>query len=178
MEKLPETICVALNLKLEKIAENHAEDLLFQINSHREYLDQFVDWTKFNNTLQDALEFVNRSQLEAKNGESFTWAICYQGRAVGTISFNSLIDWQNKTVMIGYWLSPDVQKKGIITHSIEQLIERTKSYFNNYILKCAEHNIRSNLVAQRCGFKFIKKIENGEQICGKWYTQNMYQKQI
>lgn len=178
MQKLPEQIDITPTVRLEKIAPQHAESLFSQIDRHREFLSNFVHWTRFTHAQQDSEKFIALCEQEAEQGISHVWAICVEGKAVGTISFNKPIDWQNRTAMFGYWLSPDFQGRGIITQAVDFVIKNTKSYFDCYILKCATHNPKSNAVAKRCGFEFVELLPQAEKIGEQIYDQNCYQKRI
>ncbi|MGX2969105.1 GNAT family N-acetyltransferase [Ursidibacter sp. B-7004-1] len=176
MYKLPQQIVINNEILLEKINDGHSEAIFTQIDRHRNYLSQFVHWTRFTHKLEDSQNFVKLCKKEAESGESFVWAICWQGKAVGTISFNKPIDWQTRTVHIGYWLSPEVQGKGIVTQAVNAIINATQGKFDHYILRCAIHNSRSNAVAQRCGFAFVEVQENAEKIGDNLYSLNVYRR--
>ncbi|MBF0784567.1 GNAT family N-acetyltransferase [Muribacter muris] len=172
----PDTLVVTADTRLEKLHSRHAASLFQQIDRHRDYLCQFVNWTPFNTQLSDTALFVKKCEQEAEQGIGYVWAICVEGQAVGTLSFNPAIDWQNRTAHIGYWLSPTYQGRGIVSQGVIRLIEATKTHFSRYILKCAVHNLRSNQVATRCGFEWIGQQKNAEQIGEVLYAQNIYQR--
>lgn len=174
MYKLPEIIEISPTIRLEKIAPHHAESLFVEIDRHREFLSHFVHWTRFTHAQQDSENFIQLCIQEAAQGISFTWAICVEGKAVGTISFNKPIDWQNRTAMFGYWLSPDFQGQGIVTQAVDCVIKNTKDHFERYILKCAVHNEKSNAVAKRCGFEFVEVLPQAEKIGEQLFDQNCY----
>ncbi|WP_373777031.1 GNAT family N-acetyltransferase [Glaesserella sp.] len=176
MQKLPAIIAVTSDIMLEKIALRHSQALFEQIVRHRDYLAQFVNWTPFTQKIEDAVNFVKASEQDAEQGISYVWAICYRNNPVGTLSLNKPIDWQNRTVYLGYWLSPDVQGKGIVTQSIQRVMEEIHPIFDHYFLKCAVHNQRSNAVAKRCCFQLVERVENAEKIGDTWYAQNLYRK--
>lgn len=131
MVQFPEIIHITPHIRLEKIAPRHSEAIFTQIDRHRDYLSDYVQWPRFTKILNDSLQFIQLCEQEAKQGESFVWAICVQNEdnkifhAVGTISFNKPIDWQHQRAEIGYWLSPEIQGKGIITQSINAIIKAT-----------------------------------------------------
>lgn len=176
MKSLPQCIELFTGCRLEQLSQLHAESLFQQIDCHRDFLAHFVDWTTFTNKQADTEAFIQRCAKEAEQGVSYTWAICYHGKAVGTISFNSPINWEMRTVFFGYWLSPEVQRKGIVTQAVKRVMEETYAQFDCYILKCAIHNERSNAVAKRCGFEFVERLPNAEKIGEQWYDQNCYHK--
>ncbi|WP_301098126.1 GNAT family N-acetyltransferase [Otariodibacter sp.] len=174
--QIPHKIRVNSDIILEKIEQQHAISLFTQLDKHRQFFKQFVDWIDFNKTVEDSLNFVNTSKKEAEDGLGFVWVISYKGDVVGAFSLNNPIDWENKIAELGYWLSPDVQGKGIITQSVNQVIEETKSLFNHYRLRCAVHNLKSNAIADRCQFQFIGVEGKGLKIGEQYYDLNIYSK--
>lgn len=178
MQKLPKTLEISTTVRLEKISPHHAQNLFAEIDHHREFLSHFVHWTRFTHTQQDSEKFIQLCEQEAEQGISFVWAICVEGKAVGTISFNKPIDWQNRAAMFGYWLSPDFQGQGIVTQAVDSVIKNTKAYFDRYILKCAVHNEKSNAVAKRCGFEFVEMLPQAEKIGESFFDQNQYEKRF
>lgn len=176
--KLPEHIALNHHIYLKKIALQHSLEMFQQIARHREFLSNYVHWTRFTHKLEDTQNFIQLCIKEAEAGESFVWAICVENRCVGTISLNKPIDWQNRIALIGYWLSPEMQGQGIVTQAVNKLIEETKPLFNRYILCCATHNERSNVVAKRCGFEFIETKQEAEKIGDVFYPQHIYYKDL
>lgn len=176
MPSLPNIVVLSETLRLEKIAPHHAESLFQQIDTHRHYLAQFVDWTQFTRQPSDTMHFIQRCEREAAEGRSYTWAICVQQQAVGTISFNANIDWAHREALFGYWLSPEAQGNGIVTQAVNAIMAQTRAYFDHYILTCAVHNVRSNAVAKRCGFVFVQTLSEAEKIGGQYYDQHCYRK--
>ena len=58
---------------------------------------------------------------------------------------------------VGYWLSRDVQHLGIMTKSVEFLVEYAFKQLNLefLILRTAQDNLASQHVAQRAGFEYV-----------------------
>lgn len=178
MQKLPHSIIISPEIHLEKITTAHAPSLFAHIDRYREQLSDYVHWTRFTHTQIDSVHFAQRCEQESEKDISFVWTIFYRQQAVGTLSFNSPIEWENRTVYLGYWLSPEVQGNGIMTTAVNGLISVTQTYFDHYILRCAIHNQRSNKVAIRCGFQFEKILSQAEKIGEQWFDQNYYRKTI
>ena len=77
---------------------------------------------------------------------------------------------------IGYWLSEDLQGKGIVTQSCKALIKLGFEVFNfNRIqIPAAEENYKSRSVSERLGFKFEGIIREREYLYGKFVNHAMY----
>ncbi|MDO4223934.1 MAG: GNAT family N-acetyltransferase [Acinetobacter sp.] len=174
-KKLPQTIQIHEHLCLERLNEQHAADLFQHIDQHRDYLSQFLHWPRFTQHIGDYEQYIQRTQQEYAQGISCTWAIISHQHAVGAMSFNAPIDWQNKRAMFGYWLSPVAQGQGMISQAVQALIQATQPDVQHFIIKCAVHNERSNAVALRLGFQWCECLLQAEKIGEQMYDVNVYE---
>lgn len=171
---LPDRISVDENLVLLPIAPEHAPALFAVVDTHRAALLPFLPWIPHNRSVNDTAAFIADSQALAERGEGKTWVIQYQGDSIGCISFNS-IDWPSRTGTVGYWLSPDFHGRGIVSRSLNALLDAAADYgVERCELRCATHNAPSNAVALRCGFHHSGIRERAETICGTVYDHNIY----
>ena len=83
-----------------------------------------------------------------------TFAIYYQNSFAGIIGLKDT-DFDNKKTEIGYWLSESFQHKGIMTLSINALLNYVfdEMHLNRIQIKAATGNFKSQEVAKRLGFK-------------------------
>ena len=90
---------------------------------------------------------------------------------VGLISFKD-IDYLEKKTEIGYWISKEYQKKGIVTQSVKAICNFgfTKLGLNCITIKAATNNTKSNNTPQRLSFTFEGTEKNGELLSDGTYT--------
>ena len=75
------------------------------------------------------------------------------GSFAGVVSFVA-INPAVRSAMIGYWLGPEYEGKGIMTRACEALIDYGfgELALNRIVIRAATDNLRSQAVPQRLGF--------------------------
>ncbi len=96
-------------------------------------------------------------------GEAFNLVILVEGVPSGMIDLHEL---NQRSGEVGYWLSGDAQHLGIMTKSVEFLVEYAFKQLNLefLILRTAQDNLASQHVAQRAGFEYMKDDENDHKV--------------
>ncbi|WP_142415828.1 GNAT family N-acetyltransferase [Bartonella massiliensis] len=168
-------INVDKNIQLTPACSKYAGELFEILEHNRDEFRKYLAWTDYVTTEYDEAVFLDKCLLAHQKNEEKTYVILHDGAAVGILSFNS-IDSGNKTAYIGYWLDVRAQGQGIITKSMKALIQTyaESDKIKRFVLKCSVHNMRSNAVAQRCGFTFEGKLRKAELLNGVFYDQNIY----
>jgi len=137
-----------------KILEKDDAAALFDlVENNRSYLRQWLPWIDTNTTVEESLAFIKSSCEQHDQNLGFTCGIWFHHQLVGVIGFQR-IDWMNKNVEIGYWISAEYQGFGIITKSCQTLVDYA---FNEYELnrvqiRCATENKKSCAIIERLGF--------------------------
>jgi ribosomal-protein-serine acetyltransferase len=149
--------------ELRLIEEADAEKLFALINRNRQHLRRWLPWLDGNMSINDTHAFVRLSQEQYSSKKGFQTVICFKNELAGAIGYHP-IDWQNRTVMIGYWLGEDFQGKGIMTEACRVLVNYAFNEFklNRVEIKCATGNTKSCAIPER--LQFIKEgvIKEGE----------------
>ena len=143
------------DLVLRRLEEADAPELFALVDKNRAYLRQWLPWLDSNTSVNETLQFIRAVKQQENNGLGFQTAIWFKGRIAGVIGFHP-IDWTNKVVEIGYWLSEQHQGLGIVTRSCRTLVNYA---FDEYKLhrvqiRCATGNRRSCAIIERLGFMF------------------------
>lgn len=174
-----ELITVDTKIQLAGIDQKFSVDIFKLIQNNIEFLSYFLDWPKYVKSTDDITTFINEKVIEHHLGNSKTYTISYNEKIVGIISLNS-IDKKNKSADIGYWISSDMTGKGIVSTSLQKLIENfSKSGdIQRFVIKCAEKNEKSNQLAIRNGFSLEGILHQAEIINNKKLNQNIYAKII
>ncbi|TDM02222.1 GNAT family N-acetyltransferase [Macrococcus carouselicus] len=131
------------------------------IDKQRDYLKEFLPWLDH---LQNEEEEIIAFKEMMKNfgaGKSVTLVIHYQQKAAGMIDFHN-INPSNRSADIGYWLSEDLQGKGIMTRAVTGMCSLGFNSFNfNRITLTIEcDNLPSQKVAERSGFMLEGKLRS------------------
>lgn len=133
--------------------ERYAEAFFQLIDRNREYLRQWMEWLDYEQSVEDTRAFMKDTRLQFANNQGLTTGIWYRGQIVGTIGMHAL-DWIDRKVEIGYWLSADQQGKGLMTKACKTLVNYAFGEYqlNRVEIHCATGNTRSRAIPERLGF--------------------------
>eukprot|EP01054_Gregarina_sp_Poly1_P003742 Gregarina_sp_Poly_1__3741@NODE_2107_length_2677_cov_74_206130_g614_i1_p2_GENE_NODE_2107_length_2677_cov_74_206130_g614_i1NODE_2107_length_2677_cov_74_206130_g614_i1_p2_ORF_typecomplete_len187_score28_00Acetyltransf_3/PF13302_7/6_9e25Acetyltransf_1/PF00583_25/4_3e12GNAT_acetyltran/PF12746_7/8_7e12Acetyltransf_4/PF13420_7/2_4e11FR47/PF08445_10/1e07Acetyltransf_10/PF13673_7/8_5e07Acetyltransf_8/PF13523_6/1_9e05Acetyltransf_7/PF13508_7/0_00096Acetyltransf_9/PF13527_7/0_02Gly_acyl_tr_C/PF08444_10/6_6 len=169
-----ETLWITPQLALVPATTEHAPPVYAQIQANRDYLSQYLHWPRFVQGLSDTEKFFKNEAAKRTQGKSAVNVILCEGEVAGLVSFNE-IDKQKQEALIGYWLAPAFQGKGVATRAVTALCQHGMAAgIKRCIIRCAAQNERSQGVAQRAGFKFECLRPQAEQIGEKVYDQHEY----
>lgn len=165
------TIHVTEHIVLQPIDISDASDIFNTIDTQREYLGRWLPFIAFTLKIEDTRQFILSILNVSPEDRDKTFVIHYQDKFAGLIGFKST-DKQNKRTEIGYWLSEPYQKKGIITLSVQSLIQLAfeEMDIHRIQIKCATGNIPSKSIPMRLGFKYEGTERDGELLTGNKYT--------
>ncbi len=150
-------------LRIKSVTLEDANELFELVDANRSRLREWLGWLDKTRELKDTIGFINfASETEQTNG-AVTAAVRYQDKLVGLVSFHK-IDWSTSTANVGYWIGEDASGKGIVTRSVEKLVEYGFNTLNLETIKirCASENYRSLAVPKRLGFSFDETVKNAE----------------
>ena len=104
--------------------------------------------------VEDTLDFIKYAMRQASENEGLQCAIQYENRLVGMIGFHKI----NKNTMtgeIGYWLSKEVNGKGIMTKCVKEIISIGFKFLHlrKIEIHCAIDNTRSRSIPEKLQFK-------------------------
>jgi ribosomal-protein-serine acetyltransferase len=138
-----------------KTLEIDESELLFHlVEKNRAYLREWLPWVDTNVTAEESKAFIQSAREQQEQNLGFQCGIWFRHQLVGVIGFQR-IDWMNKNVEIGYWLSENFQGNGIITKSCKSLIDYAFHILqlHRVQLRCATENKKSASVIERLGFR-------------------------
>ncbi|MEA4935897.1 MAG: GNAT family N-acetyltransferase [Paludibacter sp.] len=168
---LTKTIHIAENILLRPIELSDAYDIFNTIDTQREYLGKWLPFVAFTLKVEDTLQFISSVlNIDPENRDD-TFVIQHQGQFAGLIGFKGT-DKPNKRTEIGYWLSEPYQKKGIMTLSVQSLIQLAfdEMDIHRIQIKCAVGNIPSRSIPLRLGFKYEGTERDGELLSENLFT--------
>lgn len=138
------------------------ENEIFQLRSD-DRVQEFLDRPKAN-TIEDAKRFIEKINKGINNNEWLFWAITLKNnnKLLGTICLWNLLLEKN-SAEIGYELLPDCQGKGIMQEAIKEIVHYGFEKLKLDIIDAYMHprNIKSIKIAERNGFVYNRKSENG-----------------
>lgn len=160
-------ILVNENIELRQLCEEDAIDIFNTIDSQREYLGVWLPFVESTKSVSDTQKFVDFYLKTVHDTNDFVFTIRYKSVFAGIIGFKST-DLQNRKTEIGYWLSYDFQKKGIVVASVKRLMEYAFETMdiNRIQIKLAVGNERSKRIPEKLGFKLEGVERAGELLSG------------
>ncbi len=157
-------IGVDSEIELIPLEQEHAPMLFALIDADREYLRKWLPFVDVIQSVESMSKYVN-TLVEQRiiHENSATYCVAYQNELVGAVTLKD-IDWFNQRCEIGYWLVSKMQKRGVVTRSVEQLIEYAfdEMKMNRLVIKTGVENHPSERIAQKLGFVFEGVERDGE----------------
>lgn len=163
------------NLYLETLKIENAEELFNCVNSSRDTLEKWLPWLENYNSINDSKNFIIHSDKLYKEKKSIQLGIWFNNKLVGVIGIN-MINYDNNSASIGYWLNKEYEKNGIMTQACKYVIKYCFENLNlNRIeIRAACNNIKSNKLINRLGFKFEGITRECEKVLGSYLDHNVY----
>ncbi|CEN35593.1 GNAT family N-acetyltransferase [Capnocytophaga cynodegmi] len=157
------TINENLYLKLVKLSD--ASDIFNTIDHQREYLGEWLPFIPFIKEVADEENFLKSVLETMEHTKEYVFCIRKDGKFVGLIGFIKP-DIANQKTEIGYWISKDYQKQGIVTQATKRLCEFAFNDLgmNRVQLRCAVGNLPSKSIPKRLGFTFEGIERHGERV--------------
>jgi len=154
------------SLYLPKIEDRAT--LFSLIDKNRFYLREFLGWVDNTKTVLDTETFILSQQEKSLKLEMLSLSIKFEEELVGMIGMH-YIDLMNHSARIGYWLASKYQSQGIMTKSVQRLIDFAFQDLKLHRIEiaCATNNIKSQQIPKRLGF--VKEGELRELI---WHYGN------
>lgn len=144
-----------ITLKRHVFSVDLAKTIFSVVDSNRDHLSPWFIWMNNTSKVEDTVKFLLDSEREFKAGNKIEYGIYFEDEFVGGIGiFN--IDKFKKSAELGYWLSSDFTRKGIMSEAVA-LVERELFLvwgLNRIQIKCDVQNVASGGVAKKCGFVF------------------------
>jgi ribosomal-protein-serine acetyltransferase len=162
---------VSEEIELRQLEEQHAEDLFALIEENRERLY----WLPAGYSLEDTLTLIRRWLKKYAERQGFKAGIWYRGVLAGSVGFNN-IDWEHRSVGLGYWLAAPFEGGGLVTQSCRALIDHAfgELELRRVEIRCAAENRRSRVIPEKLGFTVESVLREAEPFNGRRDDQVVY----
>ena len=163
------------NTSLSLYQEKDAKELFTLINSNHTHFKEWLPWLDYNTKVEDTQKFILECNANYKKGVNLTLGIHYEGKIVGSVSFNTISP-IHKKAEIGYMLSEDYTGKGIMIKCCKALINFgfEKLKLNRVAILCATENIKSRAAPEKLGFKLEGILEQNEWLLDRFVDHAHY----
>lgn len=146
-------------IAIREIQSEDASSLFEILDTNRHQMREWLPFVDSSLYVEDTLFYINMI-LETDNTQ---YVLIYEDRIVGMVGFNH-IDYINQRVEIGYWMSPDVEGKGIMTQTVKELVKIAffEKNLNRVQIRVAIGNEKSWKIPERLNFLFEGIERDGE----------------
>ncbi|SFX70812.1 ribosomal-protein-serine acetyltransferase [Thermoactinomyces sp. DSM 45891] len=137
-----------------KQLETYEEEILFRlVDQNRFHLRNWVPWVDGTKSIEDTRSFLTFCENQFKRAQLINAGIWYKDDLVGCIGFNE-VNLNHRYGKIGYWLSEDMQGKGIVRRACTQMVRYgfQEMDLNRIEIRVATGNKRSQAIPRSLGF--------------------------
>ncbi|MFF2752902.1 GNAT family N-acetyltransferase [Psychrobacillus sp. NPDC058041] len=151
-------------IEIELLQQQHKEELFNLVDKNREHLRRWLLWVDKRKSAEDFEPIIPIWIKNYADNNGFDAGIRNNGKLVGMIGLH-YIDWKNRSTSIGYFLSEEAQGKGIITKSLQSIIDYLFKIIklNRIEIQVAASNLKSIAIPTRLGF-----VQEGIKRDGQW----------
>ena len=168
MPRLPRALNVEssddeLELSLRMLQHSDDQALADAINGDKSHLSEYLDWAEGKYGLVEANEFIASVREQWRKKTGFGLGVFHEHYLIGHIMIHGIDlskkkDLDREDATIGYWISKDWGRKGIMTAALKRMVEFAFDELQLPQLELAARSVNhgSNRVAEKAGFKKIK----------------------
>ncbi|WP_173915333.1 GNAT family N-acetyltransferase [Halobacillus sp. Marseille-Q1614] len=148
------TLKVDQEISLKLLEKKDAKELFTLVDQYRTYLREWLPWVDNMNQETDYEPIIEMWLKQFASNDGFQAGILYNGKLAGMVGFHG-IDWSNRKTSIGYWLAENYQGHGIMTKTVNALIDCAFSEYdlNRVEIHCGVENYKSRSIPERIGMK-------------------------
>jgi len=125
--------------------------------------------------LRAELSRQSMSDLFRGRGEKFQWIVLFEDQPVGWITL-VITNWDHGLAEIGYALSTEYQRRGLMVHALTQLLAEIflRSKLERIEARCAVDNVPSQKVLDALGFRREGQLRGYFVLRGKRVDNYLY----
>ena len=140
-----------------------ADEFFNRLQENLAEFSKWLVWAKSIDSVEKEANSIKTFQQKMVDGIAFNLVILVDGVPAGMLDLHEM---NKKSGEVGYWLAKSYQHFGIMTKSVNFLIEYAFSQLKleYLILRTAPDNFASQSVAKRCGFSYVEIDENEHKV--------------
>lgn len=166
-------------IKLKPFSLEYSDELFNLVEENREYLRKFLPWLDSNTEKEHSKNFIKEMLRRIELGENgVSYFIFNKDKMIGVIDTHH-IDKDKKSFHVGYWISENMQGKGIMSYSADLVVqEMFKRGFKTAEIRCSTVNPKSCAIAKKLGFERKEILEKESELNGQKIDMEVWQKTI
>ena len=169
------TCSIGNGARLAPLELSDADVIFNETNKSRRYLREYLGWVDHVKSVEDTRNFIISEAKHVSDGQKVNATIWLNERYAGICGlFN--IDKINRSASIGYWLGESFQGNGLMTRSVEALVDHAfqQLELNRVEIRTHPKNIASQGVARRLGFVLEGTLAQAEWLNAGYADSRIY----
>ncbi|OZB93759.1 GNAT family N-acetyltransferase [Paenibacillus sp. XY044] len=162
-------------IELRPLALQHARPLFHLTDRSRDRLREWLPWVDAIREVEHTANFVKNAIKQGAENGGITAGIWVNDEIAGLISYHQ-IDWNNRSVSIGYWLGKEFEGNGIMTSACRTFVDYALMDLdlNRVEIRCATGNNRSRAIPERLGFVLEGIVREAEKLPQGYVNHAVY----
>ncbi|KAB2337103.1 GNAT family N-acetyltransferase [Cytobacillus depressus] len=163
------------DIELQLFQLHHCEELFQLVDHNRNHLREWLPWVDNMTSPIQYHEIIPIWLKAFAENNGINAGIRYKGQLAGCIGFHQ-IDWTNKQTSIGYYLGRGFERKGIMTRTVQALVNYAflDLNLNRLEIRCGVGNKKSRAIPERLGFVQEGIIRDGEYLYNHYHDLVVY----
>jgi ribosomal-protein-serine acetyltransferase len=163
------------DVALELLEVRHADELFRVTDANRAHLREWLPWVDGTTSPEDTKAFIQVVRKQLYDNKGFQTAIRFRGALVGVVGHHG-INWANRSSSLGYWLSEDAQRRGIMTEACRAYTSHAFATLklNRMEIRCAVENRKSRAIPERLAFRSEGTIRQAEWLYDHFVDHVVY----
>lgn len=163
------------DIELRPLSLEHAGALFNLTDRSRERLREWLPWVDQIVEEQHSVNFIKNALKQGSDNGGFTAGIWVKDELAGVIGFHE-IDWNNRSVSIGYWLGKNHEGQGLMSSACRALVDYAliKLDLNRVEIRCATGNHKSRGIPERLGFVLEGIVREAERLPHGYVNHAVY----
>jgi ribosomal-protein-serine acetyltransferase len=162
-------------LMLKPLSPEHSRHIYQLVERSRERIRQWLPWVDGVTEQAHIVTYVKNAMKQGSENGGFTAGLWVHGELAGIIGYHE-IDWQNRSVGIGYWLGEGYEGKGYMTSACRVFVDYAllEMELQRIEIRCATGNTSSRAIPERLGFVLEGVIRQAEKLPSGYVNHAVY----
>jgi ribosomal-protein-serine acetyltransferase len=155
--------------EMRLLEERHAPALFQVVDREREQLREWLPWVDATRTEDDTLSFIRSALEQFASNSGVVAGIWGPGGIAGVVGMQK-IDWLNRNVELGYWLSTPFRGSGLMTDACRTMISYAFAELDLHrvSIRCGVRNVTSCAIPERLGFTPEGTLREAQLLNGRY----------
>ena len=162
-------------IEIRLLEEPDAGEVFRLIEANRASLRQWLPWLDWSNSAADTADHIRNSLERYRAANGFSAGVWVDGNLCGAIGLHA-IDSLHRSSSIGYWLSGEVRRRGVMTAACRALVSASFKHYHLHRveIRCATGNVKSCAIPQRLGFTYEGTLREAEWLYDHFVDLSVY----